>query len=338
MNGSDLTGVDWDNDGVEDTIPKRWNRPILRNIYYRIYIKRTNCMIGATGPVGSGKSLLSIVIGIEFCPSFDIEKDVVYSIKDLIDRTFASVKYQNEPLSTEFFKDIDDPEMWLKKNVDNITFNIGKVIIVDEAGEAAGVRDFFSVSNKILLKTIQMWRFLRLVTIFVVPVDMRLADTTLSKFLDMEIVMHRVDRKNKESVCRTYLYRGWNKRKNQPYRQLTIGCREGGAHHIPFLPVDVVKQYETIAQTKKLLAMINHAKTFTEAEEKVDRRRSTINIEDIAKKIEETESTFRKTRAGKDAWNVPLIQTILKVPPSQIRQACALIDYKRLTGTSVRFE
>ena len=206
-----------------------YNIPIVRNIYEYVYVKKVNCLIGVTGSSGSGKSVGAVCIGKRFSgKDFDLHKQVVYTVDELLSVTLESVSVAGEKLTIDKLRSLENVQKWLADNAKSIVIEPGKVVVFDEAGTGAYIREFFSIDNMTLSKIIQIWRFLRTVVFFVVPVDLRLMESTVIKFLNMEIKFLGYPEYDKVGKCVAYEYTGWNKQKREPYRQRVKGCMHGG--------------------------------------------------------------------------------------------------------------
>jgi len=241
-------------------IPKNLNKPILRNVFRYIHEKKGNCLVGITGRVITGKSWTAVFLGLKFDKKFDVEESLVYTVEQLIDQSLKFIKVKGKPLTFERIKDIKDIDQWLLDNIKRIKIKAGKVIIFDEAGSGAYVREFFSQDNKAISKLIQIWRFLRLLVIIVVPEDLRLAESTISKFLNIEILMKGIKKRGAECVAWEYI--GWDKRKKEPFKKRLKGCRGIGYIYISPLPDDVAEKYEELSRVYKMKAMIDLGKQY----------------------------------------------------------------------------
>lgn len=244
-------------------MPKRFCKPILRTIWYYLFKKGKNCVIAITGPVGEGKSLTGVKIGMEVDPKFNLKESLVYDVPALIRRSLTMVKIKNRKLVDDItldeFKKIPDISQWLMQNADSIKIKRGKVIIFDETGVGAFVREFLKLENRTMGKLIQLWRILGIVFIVVVPEDTKLMDSIITKFLNIEILMKNAMPEKGEATSICWAYRGWNKKTNQPIRHRLKGCRWGGLIHIRLLDKEVMKEYERVSKVFKLSAIIHMA-------------------------------------------------------------------------------
>ena len=229
---------------------KRYRRIFVRDIYRYIFKKKINCLLGITGPVGSGKSETAEGIGLAFDKSFDIDTNTVYTVHDLLEQSLHGVKVKNKPLSLEDLVKIPDVRQWLRDNINNIIIKPGRVIVFDETATGAYVREFMSQDNKTIAKIVQVWRFLRIAVIFVVPEDMDLAESTIRRFLNFEIKM--IGTYDKYATCKAWEYKGRNKKTKEPYRHRLRGNRFGGIIKIKPLSYEHRKKYIEISSVHKL--------------------------------------------------------------------------------------
>lgn len=237
---------------------KKFSKPIIRTIWNYVWQKRMNCLIGITGRVRKGKSLMGFTIGELFDPRFDLDASLVYSMQALIDKSLQYVKIGGKPIDLKKFRNLPDVLEYLKQNRDKILIKRGKVIVLDEtAATTAYVREFLSQDNKTISKLIQIWGILGLVVIFVVPEDMKIAESTIQRFLNIEIRMIENYVDKKYSTCVAWEYVGWNKKTKEPYRKRLKGCRYGGLIYVKYLASEKVKQYEEISVVYKIKTMID---------------------------------------------------------------------------------
>jgi len=242
---------------------RRFDKPIIRTIWYYIYKKRKNCIIAITGPVGEGKSLTGVKIGYEFDPRFKLEDSLVYSVPNLIQKSLSLVKIKNKwlikQIDLDYFTKIPDIYAWLMENVETMRIKRGKIIIFDETGAGAYVREFLKLENRTMGKLIQLWRILGIVCIVVVPEDVKLMDSVITRFLNIELLMKSANPDKKEAIGIAWAYRGWNKKKNEPIRHRLRGCRWGGKIHIRMLSQQRIDEYEKLSKVYKIGSIIHMA-------------------------------------------------------------------------------
>lgn len=276
------------------TRKKVFTYPVIRDIYRMVYTKKGNCIIGITGSVNTGKSHTAIRIGWMFSKRFNIETSLVYSVENLIDRSLHFIRYKNRSLDFNFVKNIPDIRDWLKENMKDIRVSPGNVIIMDETGAlGAYVREFYSMDNKNLAKVIQIWRILRIVCIFVVPEDIRLAESTISRFMNMEIKMIGIRDDGLGANAVANLITGWNKRKKEPYKRRMRGCRNGGFIIVPPLPAEIAEKYETFSRSEKIAALVKMGKEFVAKKEEMKPKRS---IKEHVKYVKEHIEDFKNKK------------------------------------------
>lgn len=268
---------------------KKYKKPILRNIFKYIYTNKGNCIIGITGRVRTGKSHFAVKLGNDFDSKFKLEDSLVYNVEDLITRTLSFVKIKGKPLTLEEIQKIPNIRDWLKSNIGKFRIRPGKVIIFDEAGTGAYVREFFSQDNKTISKIVQIWAFLRLLTIVVVPEDLRLAESTLIKFMNLEIQMLGVSHAKRQAQCIAWEHIGWNKKTRDAIKRRVKGCRNKGLITVKPLDEEIGNVYEDLSKAHKLQAIIDMGRQYQV--DKVSKVSSTKTIWDdiqhVKKNIEE---------------------------------------------------
>lgn len=230
---------------------------IVNHARKKVYDKSGNMIIGITGKANRGKSHTGCQIAINFHYGIRLSECLVYDISALVEKTLAYLH-----LTPHQFEDMGEDGLheWLEQNVDSIKISPGNVIIFDEAGMGAFVRDFFSADNKSLSKILQIWRFLRMLVIFIVPESLGLAEKNIKMFLDLEIEMGEISDANNDAVCVAWEYLGRN-RFGDPIKKRIPGCQDGGFIHVHPLPVDVVAEYERIAKVHKIGGLIRQIRT-----------------------------------------------------------------------------
>lgn len=293
----------------------KYKQPILGPAYRMIYTKKGNCLIGITGSVNTGKSHTGVWLAWRFSKDFNIEVSLVYSVEDLIHRSLAFIKYKGKPLDLEMFDDIDDVSQWLKDNMEHIYINPGNAVIMDETGAlGAYVREFFSMDNKSLAKIIQIWRILRMLVIFIVPEDISLAESTISKFLNLEIQMLGIDAQKNMASCVAYEYFGWNKKTKERMKRRVDGCKHGGRIWVPPLPQEIEEHYESTSKSHKIAALVNMGKEFKM--NKPIQVGATKSIWDDVKYVKEHIDEFKNE---KGQVTISMIQSKLNVSQSKAR-------------------
>lgn len=306
--------------------PKRWQQPIMRDVWRFAYKNFGNCVIGITGMPNMGKSWTGDKIAYELMgPDYTISDYLCYSIEDVFRKTFAYVKFQGRPITMELIYKIEDLDAWLTENHDYITFKPGRVIMLDEAGIAAYVREFFSKDNKNLAKLLQLWRFLRMVVIIVVPGSMNLADSTVSLFMNIEIRMLGVNHGEGYAWCIAYEYIGWNQKKKEPIRRRLKGCRYNGSIKIATHDDKRAQDYERAMFHSKMFNLMSMAKEY-----KISKAMTvgkTRNIHDDVKYVKEHMDDFKQlSKQGSGFVNHSLIMTELQVSRNKATQIKAKVD------------
>ncbi|MDY6776210.1 MAG: zonular occludens toxin (zot) [Halobacteria archaeon] len=115
------------------------DNPILRKmVWRRMHKKNKNWMAAICQETGGGKSYAALRIAEVLDPDFSIDQ-VAFSIDEFIDL------------------------------VRDDSYGQGSVIVLDEAGVAAGARDWYSDSNQLLNQVLQTWRHQNRAAIFTLP-------------------------------------------------------------------------------------------------------------------------------------------------------------------------
>ena len=287
---------------------RKYNKPILRNAYRYVYARKGNCLIGITGRVITGKSHFAIHLGSDFDPKFIMEESLVYSVEELINQSLTFIKYKGKPLTFEFIREIPNTREWLQANIKDIRITPGKVLIFDEAGTGAYVREFFSKDNKTISKIIQIWRILRMLVIIVVPEDLRLAESTITRFLNIEVFMQRIDDNKKEATCVAWTYQGWNKKTKEPIKRRIKGCRYGGKIHVKPLPKKLADEYEKVSHIYKIEALVQMGKQY-----KIDKPGEVGATRSIWDDVQYVKSHIADFKNEKGKVTIPMIRARLRV-------------------------
>jgi len=301
------------------TLPKEWQRPILRDVWKYVYAKRGNCVIGITGRPNTGKSWTADKICIEMKPGSNTDDYLCYNVETIFDKTFQYAQFKGKPMSLKMVQDIRNIDQWLEDNRGYIEFEPGNCIMFDEAGVGAFVREFFKKGNMMLGKIIQIWRFLRMIVLIVVPGDMSLADSILRRFLNLEICMVDI---HPDGYARAIGYEiiGWDKRKKQPIRRRIRGCRFGGFMKIKPLNNEQAEEYEKAMWHSKFGGMMRMAQEFkVQTEEKVGKTKS---IWDDIEHVRTHKDDFQKN--GK--WNLNLIKVRLGISVFKARSIKTILE------------
>jgi len=290
-------------------IPKKWRYPILRVIWKYVYERKGNIVIGITGQPNTGKSWTGNKICYESMgPKSTVDDFLCFDVENVIQKTFAYVKYKNKPITMNMINEIENIPKWLKENMQFITFRPGRAILFDEAGVGAYVREFWSKVNKVLSKLLQIWRFLEMIIVVVVPGDMSLAEKTISRFLSMEIIMVGVNLADGHAKCIGYEHIGWNKKKKEPIRRRIKGCKHRGFIRVKAMGKERADEYKAAMFMSKLGAMMGLAQEFKITKEINIGR--TKNVWDDVKYLQENPKQFKNKR---DKWDISLIQVHLQV-------------------------
>ncbi len=289
-------------------------KPIIRTVNYYIYDKKLNCLVGITGRVGTGKSHMGVHVGWLFGKKFDIKKALVYTVEDLVNRSLSYIKFQGKPMGLDMLKSIGNVKEWLRENIHEIYISPGHVVIFDEAGTGAYVREFFSQDNKTISKMVQIWRILRMLVIFIVPEDLSLMDSTISKFLNIEIKMLGINEKKNHAECIAWMYMGWNKKKREPIRRRLRGCRYGGSIKVPPLPEDIALEYEAASKVFKIDALVQMGRQYV-----IDKPHTIAGTKTIWDDVNYVVENSKKFTSVGGKITAEMVQTILGVSLAKAR-------------------
>jgi len=281
-------------------------------------------MIGITGQPNTGKSWTGDKICINVSGSrYDVEDWLCYSIETVLQKTFHYAKFKGKPMTMELIYSIEDVDAWITKNREHIKFRPGRCIMLDEAGSAAFVRQFFSKDNIILSKMIQLWRFLRMIVVIVVPGNMRVAESMISLFLDVEIMM--IGKDNEYARCVVYDYIGWKKNK-EPIRRRIKGCRYQG--HIKITPMkrEDADKYEKAMWHSKFGNLMKLAKTYKR--ESMTKIGQTKTIWDDVDEVHNNPERFKNPAKQGGRYSANLIETYLEIPARKAQKVKVLAEQK----------
>ena len=242
--------------------------PFFRDVHNFVFIKKTNCLVTATGDVGTGKSIGSVTIAYKFTKRFDMEKDIVYDVKSLLERSIESIRFKGKRLDMKMLYSVPNLYIWLKENRKHLTVIPGRAIVFDESGAGAFVRDFMKMDNRTLAKLIQIWRWLRILVIFVCPVNVNLMDSAVIKFVNLEMKFKGYPQEKGYSEFVGLKYGNWNTKKNEPYRRRVLGCRGKGTTKITNISQEFIDKYDQIGGGSKVNMILDLYKNYQPKEDK----------------------------------------------------------------------
>lgn len=301
----------------------RFSAPIMRTIYKYIYKERGNCVMGVVGMPNRGKSYLAVKTALIWQNwKADLNELLVYNVQDLIDKTFSFIYIDGRPLSLKRLEKIDNVENFIRDHIDSIEIVPNQVVIFDEAGTSVYVREFFSMDNKTMGKLLQVWRFIRMLIIIVVPSDLKIAEKTICRFLNIEVSMRSL-KQGDHAKAVVYEYIDWDQKKQVPIKRRCMGCRWGGFIKVSPLPKKWADKYERIATVHKVKVLMTMGKEYVnKVEDAVGRSRS---IWDDVNYCLEHPARFRNQK-GK--WDSGLVQAYLQVGINKSQQIKKLLDRK----------
>lgn len=269
----------------------------LANEY--IYENKSNFLLGITGPVGVGKSHTAVHLGYMWRgKKFKLEESLCYSVEEFLDRSMMAIKIKGKRLNLEYIQSIDDVTKWLNDNRDFIKITPGRVVILDEAGTAANVREFFSLTSRTLGKILQIFRFLRLFVMFVVPSKMNLADSMIARFLNAEMRVVSKTRQFAKLVCWEYI--GWNEKHNQPIKKRIRGNKRVGWFLVPKMNKYMMGEYENVSRIYKTGHLVDFSKGLNLPISGIGKRRT---LEDIVKDVDNNREKFQN-KTGLIDWRL----------------------------------
>ena len=277
-----------------------------------------------TGPVGTGKSWFSVLIGDHWERGIVLEESLVYDVPQLFNKVYQSVRWKGKPLTPELVRSFvpeGDIEPWLMEEYSNgnITHRIGKVVIFDETAKGANVREFWSDANRDLSKLLGLFRFLRMVVIFVVPHNMGQAEKNIRNFMNIEVQFKA--KGDGEATCRAYECFGMNNYTKEPIRKTLPGCRYGGFIHVKPLRDEIAEEYNKVSFAKKMSAIYSMQGRRGRRKEKQE---DTIPLESHIEKVLKNVHDYM----GKRSLSKSLIKVKLNVNRSRAEEIHALVQKK----------
>ena len=297
------------------------SKPIQKIVYKHIIRQKSGLIIGITGRPNFGKSWTGNKVIKDWNWKLYIDEYLTYEVDDIFEKTFSNIKINGKPLSKEEFDKIptDHIKQWCKDNIDTVTVKNGKALLVDEAGASIYNRDFFSAENKAMAKLVQVWRFMRMLVIFVIPEKVEFLEKTLREFFDVKIVM--VDKNEAEEYAAAIVYeRKGRNYKDEPIFARIPGCRYGGFIKIrPFSkrwPKEA-EEYEKRSRIFKTSIIMQAWREVMESDGKtfVKGRKKENGIDDVieeAKKVKK-ELMLPNKKTNVLIYNTDLIQNKLGV-------------------------
>lgn len=255
--------------------------PIIREAHNAIYDNKSNFLMAITGRVGVGKShtahfisMLWHIIHFKKAP-FAIENIFVYSINEFLRKSLYTLTVKDKPITMDYINDIENMDVWLEHNREHISPTPGRVIIFDETGVGANVRDWYTKESKSLGKLLQLFRFLRLFCIFIIPEKISLADSNIGRFLNAEFRITKKLKDHVRGVC--YEYIGWNEKKNLPIRKRIVGNTNKGYLLFKKLPEKETSEYDITSKGKKTVSLFGFAKDLDDKKSDIANKKSAIS-------------------------------------------------------------
>lgn len=170
------------------------------------------------GATGSGKSFSSLGIAYQLNPDFDVDHNVVFSLKDFVTK------------------------------LKNKEFKQGDIIVYEEAGTSLDSREWQSKANKLMVYIVQTFRPQRLGMIFTLP-QLRFLDNRIRTGVHCYLKPFKIDRVNKTNHVRPYFI-DYNEDMDKIYRKYPVIRDNLGRKTkisqliIPLAPKKIIDVYE----------------------------------------------------------------------------------------------
>lgn len=270
---------------------------ITRKISNRIFKRKQNALIVIYGEPGSGKSWLALRLG----EIFEGKRFIKHLKKRIIFK----------PLQFVDLMKTRPPR--------------GSVVIFDEAGCGMYNREWYSQSNKEIIKILQTFRTMGLIVIFTVP-HLDYIDTQARKIFQYTIETQKVDHENKRTYAKIkrYKYDSMLEKSYNPYLR-----RGGNKYKISkFKPPHniVTEQYEEMANTYKMKIIEEAQNTLHTMERKEEKKQSKkLNLEKVVEDILNNRDTFIRDN-GRPYKQ--LIDAKYKPTRSQLEQIVGMVKLK----------
>lgn len=311
------SGMDW----IEEIPEEKENYykidPFQRIVWKYIRVRKSGCIIGVTGRPNVGKSWTGNKIILDWDRQ-PVEKYLTYDVPNIFQKTFENIYINGKVMSQEEFEKIPNIKEWCKENIKSIKVKPGGSILVDEAGTSVYNRNFFSAENKAMSKLVQVWRFMRMLVIFVVPERFDYLEKTLREFFDVKVIMTGKDEENGYSKAIVYERFGRNYKGEPTFKRVT-GCRHGGFIKVfPFsnkYPQEAA-DYERLAAIYKVSVMMESRGDVSDSDDKKEKK--TNSIEEYMEKARAIRDSLkdydrRAKRHPIPRYSIDLIQNQLQI-------------------------
>ena len=316
------------------------NKPIQKVIYKHIIRKQSGMIIGVTGRPNAGKSWLGNKMIKDWNPKLHLQDYLTYEVDNIFEKTFSNLKINGKVMSKEEFNNIADIKAWCRDNINTVSIKQGKALLVDEAGTSIYNRDFFSPENKAMSKLVQVWRFMRMLVIFVIPERVEFLEKTLREFFDAKIVMTGKNEEEGYASAIMYERKGRNF-KDEPIFARVNGCKHGGFIKVrPFsnnYPEDA-KEYERLSKIYKTQVIMLARRDVLESSgqwvKKNGKRQSDIEefSIDYVRNWKVLQDADRRSKTGTLKFSVELVQNKYNIGTAKARRIVADLEQKKKSG------
>ena len=328
----------FDSTGKRGGTKGQWHKedPIQRVVWKYIMENQGGCVMGITGRANTGKSHTANGIINLWNPELKIEQYICYEPDEVFERTFQNLKLNDRHLSKEEFEKIPTNEIktWCYENISSVKVRPGTAILIDEAGATMSSRDFFTAENKAISKLVQVWRFMRMLVIFVVPERFEFVEKTLREFMDVKIQMLNIDRREGYARARILERYGRDFKTGDPLFASVEGCKAGGFIRIWPLHPNIAEEYERLSAKFKATSMLLAWREAAMANmPKADKRQLNDRFDikrtmDEARKVSESLKDIQKKKI---VYSIPLIQNKFSISAHTARRIKAQLELEERT-------
>jgi hypothetical protein len=199
----------------------RFDARVIIDSYWKQREKENrNLNIVCCGKVGGGKSYASLSVGNYLNQNYNLE-NICYEVSEFIGRMQSQAK--------------------------------GTVIVLDEAGSAAGSRDSMTAASKSLSKTIQSTRYLQMVSIFNIP-NLAFLDRQVKTMLDLVFTHEEEMRQGEFAVAVPDLTADG---KDIEFHSIRYDSKIIKTVYFPLPPPYLISEYESLRRQHNLTQLSN---------------------------------------------------------------------------------
>lgn len=332
-----VEAIEIDEEGLETVHKTHVSKPIQNVIHRHIIREKSGLIVGITGRPNFGKSWTGNKLILDWNPNLSIDDYLTYEVDEIFEKTFANLKINGKPMTKEEFDRIPTNEIkqWCRENIETVSIKMGRALLVDEAGAAIYNRDFFSPENKAMAKLVQVWRFMRMLVIFVIPEKVEFLEKTLREFFDLKIIM--LDKNEEEGYAKAIA----KERKGRNYKDEPIfarinGCKNGGFIKIRPFSIkwpEAAKEYERRSKIFKASIIMMAWRDVQESNGQMPQRlgKRKFNINELVEQAESQikELTVPDKRTGKPIISEALIQSRIGISAPKARIVKVELEAKK---------